>query len=755
MATYEISTQDLPLWMRRARRGFDWGIIVCIAFSIIAASPFLFQPGLPRTNANENHVFRTADYAQAISEGRLYPRWSPNVLGGYGAPIPSFVPPGAAYFPALIQFFFTDDPVLAVRIVYVLSITFAGTAVYTFVMRRVGAQGAVLACALYVFSPYLASTAPYILGDLPSVMSLMLLPTLLWSVDRLLARNRPPDVAFVALTSAGLLLTHPAQAIVGFSLGSFYMLWFTVTQNRQAAWHLVLVGFTLGIGMSAFYWLPALAERGGVIWTLMDDVVPLRITFSSLLAVYRLPDPNELVHTPQLSLGIPLVIFTAASLLTGVNYRSRVSFHWFFLVLGLCLIAIALWITPREIWLLGPSVLCLSIAGSSLLLWEKRASAIFPAALIVAIGLSVTSWFAPQWSRDFGSTDAPSQIQYEQLGYGIAVLPPGTLVPITTSSSLLPDQTLMNSFASGSVRKIAVSSGVQVGFLNHFTHGDQFQVNVQSPGVLQILTSYFPGWSATLNNTPLLVHRDPSSGLINLEIPTATSGELVLTLGTTPLRTGAWLLAQVSLGVAILFTLQRFNRSVDTYEELKLLTTTDAKYLGVIVIGLTIVILLVAAPGASFHLAARPGYELQGSTRLQSRTDVGLEALAYRLDDTQYSVGETISLSVYWRALRFLPTNYRTQVSVIDPSTAEPVITTTLRHPGGYPTQRWLTNLYVTDRFEIDILNSVSEEYYVLGIEVFNCTTNCTDQNRLTFFNSEGANPDQILILPPSITIIP
>lgn len=754
MATYEISTQDLPLWMRRARRAFDWGIIICIAFSIVAAWPFLLQPGLPHTNGSENYVFRTADYAQAISEGRLYPRWSANVLGGYGAPIPSFVPPGAAYVPALIQFFFTDDPVLAVRIVYLLSITLAGSAMYAFVLRRAGASAGVLASALYVFSPYLSSIAPHALGDLPSVMSLMLLPALLWSIDRLLARNHAPDLLFIALISAGLLLTDPRHALMGFVLGVLYTIWFIWTQDRQARGHLVLVAFTLGVGISAFYWLPALAERNEVIWTITNAKQPLALTLESLLSLFRLPDPNELIYTPQLSLGLSLVIFTAASILTAIIYRTRASYHLFFLACGTSLLALAVWVMPDELWLLGPAVMCLSVAGSSILLWQDRVAVLYlPAVLVVAIGLSITSWFAPDWSDDFGSTDAVAQVQYEQLGYGVAVVPPGAPVPLTTSPTILPDQTLVNSFNSGTVRKIAVRTGVQVGFLAHWSHGDQFQVTVQSPGIVQILTSYFPGWSATLNGVAVPLHRDPTNGLINLDISAPASGELVVALGTTTVRTIAWLLAQAAFVVTVVVTLRRTRRTTDLYEELHLLNTTDARFVSVIVVVFGVCMLLFAASPSPFRIAARPGYGLQGSTTLHSRSEVGLETLAYRLDDTNFQPGGTISLSVYWRALRFLPANYRVQLSLIDSSNEARIAMTPLQHPGGYPTQRWLTNLYVRDFHRIEIPTDIPPGDYMLGIDVFNCTNVCTDQNRLTFFNDEGGNLGQTLLLPDTLRL--
>jgi hypothetical protein len=80
---------------------------------------------------------------------------------------------------------------------------------------------------------------------------------------------------------------------------------------------------------------------------------------------------------------------------------------------------------------------------------------------------------------------------------------------------------------------------------------------------------------------------------------------------------------------------------------------------------------------------------------------------------------------------------------------------TALQHPGGYPTQRWLTNLYVTDSHLIGIPTNASAGDYVIGIDVFNCASTCTDQNRLTFFDDEGANLGQTLVLPDTLTLAP
>jgi hypothetical protein len=83
--------------MRAAQQGIDWGVLIVVFFSFLVAWAFVVQEGLPHNNASENYVYMTANYAEALREGHLYPRWNPAASNGYGAPIPHYYPPGAPY----------------------------------------------------------------------------------------------------------------------------------------------------------------------------------------------------------------------------------------------------------------------------------------------------------------------------------------------------------------------------------------------------------------------------------------------------------------------------------------------------------------------------------------------------------------------------------------------------------------------------------------------------------------------------------
>ncbi|MFN8376001.1 MAG: 6-pyruvoyl-tetrahydropterin synthase-related protein, partial [Anaerolineae bacterium] len=557
----------LPRWIRESRRGVDWGVLLAILLSAACAWAFLLQPGLPRTNASENYVFRTADYAQTLLEGRLYPRWSPNVFSGYGSPIPNFFPPAAPYTAALLQIFLTDNPVDAVRVLYLISLTLAGTMMYVFVTRRADASAGILAAVLYVYSPYVGMTAPHVLGDLPGVMALALLPALLWSIDRLLVLNRPQDFPLVVFTMSLLLLTDLRYAVVALGLSLLFVFWHSLRVARSFRWLFVIAAIVLGLLLSSFYWVPALLELGEVHW-LSSPVPPLnaQLTLTELFTPLAQVDLGQMVLTPQLTLGLTHISFALLGLVGFVLYRSRVRFQLFFFVIGIAVLVSALLLFPRETWLLGVVMLCLSISSSGFVLLRERLlpRLFLPVVIITALATSSAVWLSPLWPDDFGDVSPLAQVDYERQDFGIAVLPAGTSVPSTLVDTLQPNRFLLEGYQSGRINKILpeqITPSLQVGTLAHYTHEDSVQITTTLPTTLEILTAYFPGWSANLGAASLFVGADPTSGLIEISIPETRSSELTIALDTTLVRTAAWVMSGSTLLCLIFMAWFRLRRS--------------------------------------------------------------------------------------------------------------------------------------------------------------------------------------------------
>jgi hypothetical protein len=759
--TIEISPQDLPDWMRRARQGVDWGLLLVIAFSLTIAMPFIIQTDLPHTNASENYVYRSADYAAALQEGRLYPRWSANAFGGYGAPIPEYYPPTPGYASALIQVLLTDDPLLAVRIIYVLAFAAAGAMVYLFVMRRAGAASGLLAGTLYVYSPYVGLTAPHILGDLPGVLMFAFTPMLLWSVDRLLLCNRPLDILLVALSTSALYLTNPPGAIAGSILAIILVIWHCRTAHCGNHWLSVVASYALGISISSFYWIPALLEQNFIHWhppTIPTDYV---LTLGDLLSPLRQLDVGEMVHSPQLTLGLTAVGFAIAGLMSVIRFRSTSHFQVLFLGIALIFLIGTLLLFSQNIWLLGVISLCMAIGSSAVIGWRDKfppqwRRLYLPSLLILIWILSSPVWLPPLVSEPFGDSDDRAQVEHEQQGYGVAVLPPSNPVPSTLPKELAPSRYLLDGYQSQIINKIEPSqftANAQAGLLDHNTHSDHFQIRANTSITLEVLTAYFPGWRATVSDRVVPLTQDPETGLMRVDLPALSSGELVITLGSTPIRTAAWLISWDALLIVLIVTWGRYRRYRSIFEELFQLSNKEARLLAVVLAAIAIIIFAFNYIRIPLSLRMRSGYELQNSTLIQNRTDAGLSLLAFRLENNQFHSTESVHLTLYWQAQRFLSENYRAQVYLVNNRDGNIWSQTNFHYPGNYPTRRWKTGLYVTDDYRLSLPANITPGNYQITVNVSQCNPDCASGELVTFFDFNGQVIGTHFTLPTLITV--
>lgn len=793
----EIPTNELPLWMRRARRGIDWGMLIVIAFSLAISWSFVASPDLPHTNQTENYVYRAADYARALGEGHLYPRWSPYVFGGYGAPIPHYYPPGAPYTAALIQVLFTNDTVTAVRLVYILALCFAGSMLYVFVTRWVGAGAGILASMLYVYSPFVGLTVPHVLGDLPAALALALLPAVLWAVTRLMQFNGIFDLSVTVLLTSALILTDVRFVPVALFLLVGLLLWGRAHLDKGVPWGQLALVILLGAALAAFYWLPALAEQNEVVWRPPLVMPSEQLAWPEIVSPLRQIDSAALLAPPQLTLGWLLPVLSALVLLTSLLRRAWGSFHMLFLVMGAALLLFGLVITPQFAWLLGPMTLCFSAAGSAvldirrllpvqhvtrlrkalrrgisasrgprrdlrrLLVWGLRPHAWqrvwLPVLLVIVLVASLPVWLSPTPAGAFGDTDAVAQILHEQRGFGIAALPPDAPVPATIAPDLAPSRYLLNGYISGNINKIApdqVSVDTQFSVLSHTSQSDRFQIRTRRLTTLNVLTAYFPGWEAAVDGRQVALFRNEQTQLMSVTVPVTPGGELHIWLGATPIRSVAWAISTLTLLLLVVLTGQRLRLPQNRYDDVDLLSPQEARLVGTVSICFLGALWLLSAPGSPAPLRAAPGFGLDGSYALESRTDRGLEAIAYRLPDIAFAPGDTLELTLYWRAIRPLTANYQVQVSLRDSSGSLAWNRTALRNPGDYPTQRWPRSQYVVDPYRIQLAQSIVPGEYQIAVEVFACDPECSQDKRIAFFNRDGSLAGPVLYLPGRITIM-
>jgi hypothetical protein len=502
----------------------------------------------------ENHDMvaypvRLIEYAQGIRLGNLFPRWCPDMYGGYGSPFFNFYAPGlfAVATPLVLAGL---APALALKLA-VMMFTAAGL-VGSFLLaqeltgrRDVG----LLVLAVFGLAPY-RYTQLITRGDLAEYCAIALVPCAAVAYLRLWQRGPSliPGLAAATLHAA-VLFTHTLTgqwftefAAIGIAIAVARALR-TRDLPRAAA---LLVAFGGALGLTSIYALPALLERnltrvevmteggfsvdknfvGELKWLLSPGFFFIGYpTITALLcAVPALAAaPAASRRTTGLWLGISaglvlLMTSLTASIWHVLPFARFTQFPWRllgFLALSAALLCGALW---RALF---PSATRASHLALAVLLaiLAQRAYAEYPTASVVLEQL------VPTVPSDINSHLISTTVSDEYL-------------PLTAPA---PPRHLRHGWVDGS------SDGVDVEDARRAGVGMHLMVHVSQPGTLDVQQHWFPGWRVRRHSGPAETTLGTSpNGMIRVSFPEPGRYELFLGFGPSPPRVAGQIMTAIS-----------------------------------------------------------------------------------------------------------------------------------------------------------------------------------------------------------------
>ena len=295
--------------MRQWIRQLDWAILLALALAVVAAAPFLARPGLPRETDAELHVYRAAQLGQSVRAGALYPRWAPDLYFGYGYPIFNYYAPLTYYLSNLFGLLPGVDIVGGVKAVFVLGLCAAALGACLLGRELFGPAAGVVAAASFTFAPYVVFIDPHARGDLPEHLAICLLPLAFYAFRRLMSgKGGRGALAGSVLALAALVFSHNLLGLVASGLLLGYWAWEVVvgTGRKRAGWG--ALAFALAAAIIAFFWLPALLERGAVELNVVGpghfDFHEHFLSLGELLAPSRISDLGATAPRYRFNLGL-------------------------------------------------------------------------------------------------------------------------------------------------------------------------------------------------------------------------------------------------------------------------------------------------------------------------------------------------------------------------------------------------------------------------------------------------------------------
>ena len=263
----------------RLRARVDPGLVLVLLLALLPIAP-LFQPGYFWDAHDARHsVYFLFELDRGIQDGILFPRWQPDFAFGYGYPFFNIYGPLSSYVGEafhLLGFGFAGS----VKIVFGLSVVASGLAMYGFVRQALGRRAGLVAAVAYMVIPYRLVDI-YVRAALAEAVAYVFVPLVLWGAWSAIRRPRLSGMLGLALAYAALVLTHPLTALLLTVVLVFYAAALALARVNESQslrgltrgsilpllGHLgnvlapVVAGIGLGLGLSAFFVLPAMTEN--------------------------------------------------------------------------------------------------------------------------------------------------------------------------------------------------------------------------------------------------------------------------------------------------------------------------------------------------------------------------------------------------------------------------------------------------------------------------------------------------------------
>lgn len=242
--------------------------VYCLAWSVWLLWPILTAHDWYLANQSYRYPYLLEMFQEQFLAGQWYPRWLPELAGGYGYPTFVFYPPGF-WFLALPFTLIASDVVMACKLALLTITIFAGVGAYRLARCYCGPAYAMVAVASFYVTPYFAKQI-YDRGSLAELAATFLCPWVIYHlvmIGRTVAQHGLciKHAIWLAVSLAAAIYTHPIVAAwlavalipcgigVAMDSGKF---WFVFTVLTASA--------VLAAGLSASYWAPGLSLREAV-----------------------------------------------------------------------------------------------------------------------------------------------------------------------------------------------------------------------------------------------------------------------------------------------------------------------------------------------------------------------------------------------------------------------------------------------------------------------------------------------------------
>ncbi len=539
--------------------------LTLVIVAAAAAARWLWEPGLPNQIDLLMSVYRITELQDAWRQGLFFPRWGINLNFGYGALLFNFYPPLVSYVGLLLRELGLGL-IETTKVILTLQLVVGGVGVYVYARRLLGGVlPAAVAGVLYALSPYFL-TVLYERGAMAEGLALALLPWLFWAAHSLLVSGRRRDLLLTAALVAAMMLAHNITALFVVPGVALYVALLALIEHRPRALLPVAGAFALGLGLAAFYWIPAILEVSATQAdaTMLSGGIALRNFVRPLLDIVQRTPVHRYTGETRFAFSMwQFVVGIAGTLALAIRRPGRaplalLAAAWVVILLMQTNASLAVWEGMPIIrfiqfpWrLYGPASFCVAMLGASLFtLGPLRGWLGWLLALvaIAAIFLLSTLHLRPAQLPLWTNIEEPdiNRVDLFQRGQNGSAL----FSDYAPKTQVIRSRDMADTRAAVEYSELpAVHAPEHLVIVEQGAQAYVLDASASQPWTLRLHNLFFPGWQVTVDGAPVPTRADGVIGIVSADIP-AGDHRIEASFADTPVRKAANLITILSLGIA-------------------------------------------------------------------------------------------------------------------------------------------------------------------------------------------------------------
>jgi hypothetical protein len=760
--------QDLP---GRPSRSTWLFVLAVLLLCAVAVTPLL-RADNPCSHDGAFHYYRVVAMRHALGNGILFTRYLPDLAFGYGYPFFNYRA-ALSYYAALALHLTGLALPISLNLVYVLSI--AGSALFAYLLARdlFGPQAGIVAAIAYAYAPYQFLNA-LLRANAPESVALPLLPLILWAFRRLALEGQRRWFLLSVGSLAALVLSHNISSLLFVPFLVLYLLILWLVYRK--GFHGVVVGgaLALGMGLTAFFWAPALMEQDYV-QLHMSHITrnnDFHYNFLTLTEIFAPPEAvdTSLMNPPmRIHLGLVQTILAVLGFTIGLIRLRDPEIRATLIFLASVTLAMLGMSTRASLWawehipllpfvqfpwrLIGRAILPVSLLAGALVPAAATLGRLKPPPTLtisyvtafISVALIILSAFPFTYPPQGYCVNAPyptivDVFAYERQSKLVGVDPEGSYFPVWVKQRPKTGSPLEQQYETGGTvarfDETTLPTGAKIVEATYSPNKADLVIDTPAGFRARYMAFYFPGWQVKIDGESVDVGATDPEGLITFGVP-AGIHTISVRFGSTTLRAVVSLISLLTFAALSVLLLryppvsQSASRHIMESADHPSVTERWALPIACCLLAIVLLGLKLSVVDKVDTVFRRPTLRADGTLAsveyaMSQEYDDGMSLIGYDRDHATIAADSELGIDLYWTRRNQPSAHYQTVIHLVGPERIRWSLPDTAR-PRGYadypPNYSWAPDHYAIDSHQVMPLPATPPGTYDIVLTTFDRET--------------------------------